>query len=101
VSFHQTTTIRYAVKVQGDKSPYDGDWVYWSTRLGRDPTKPRRVTQLLKRQRGRCVQCRLRFTAEDVMEVHHQDGNHRNNAYANLALLHGHCHDAVHSTRCQ
>ncbi len=40
----------------------------------------------------------MRFTAEDVMEVHHQDGNHRNNAYTNLALLHGHCRDAVHGT---
>jgi RNA-directed DNA polymerase len=32
---------------------------------------------------------------EDHLEVHHRNGNH-DNTYANLALLHGHCHDEVH-----
>jgi len=27
------------------------------------------------------------------MEVHHLDGNHRNNRYSNWTLLHAHCHD--------
>ncbi len=34
------------------------------------------------------------------MEVHHHDGNHANNAFDNLRLLHGHCHDVVHGSRC-
>jgi RNA-directed DNA polymerase len=101
LSFHQTTTVSRFVKVQGDKSPYDGDWVYWSTRLGRDPSKPRRVTRLLKRQRGCCALCGLRFTTQDVLEVHHHDGNHNNNAFDNLRLMHGHCHDIAHGSRCQ
>jgi RNA-directed DNA polymerase len=108
LSFHQTTTVSRFVKVQGDKSPgacpergrRDGDWVYWSTRLGRDPNKPRRVTRLLKRQRGCCALCGLRFTTEDVIEVHHHDRNHNHNAFDNLRLMHGHCHDIVHGTRC-
>jgi RNA-directed DNA polymerase len=89
------------VKVRGDKSPYDGDWPYWSERLGRDPTKPKRVTRLLKQQKGRCTLCGLRFVAEDVTEVHHQDGNRNNNRYTNLALLHAHCHDQAHGIRYQ
>ena len=108
LSFHQTTVVSRFVKVQGDKSPgacpergrRDGDWVYWSTRLGRDPNKPRRVTRLLKRQRGCCALCGLRFTTEDVIEVHHHDRNHNHNAFDNLRLMHGHCHDIVHGTRC-
>jgi hypothetical protein len=28
------------MKVQNTRSPFDGDWVYWATRLGRDPAKP-------------------------------------------------------------
>jgi hypothetical protein len=88
------------VMVQGNKSPYDADWVYWSTRLGRDPSKPRRVTRLLKRQRGYCAHCGLRLTTEDVIEVHHYDRNHHNNAFDNLRLMHGHCHDIVHGSRC-
>lgn len=90
------TKIQRHVKVRGDKSPFDGDWTYWATRLGRDPTKPQRVVKLLKYQRGRCPQCGLRFRATDIMEVHHIDHNRQNNAYANLQLLHGHCHDEVH-----
>ena len=99
-----TTAVSHLVYVQGDKSPgawpersrRDGDWVYWSTRLGRDPSKPRRVTRLLKRQRGCCALCGLHFTTEDVIEVHHHDENHNNNTFDNLRLMHGHCHDIVH-----
>ena len=85
---------------QRRRSPYDSDWVYWSTRLGRDPNKPRRVTRLLKRQGGRCALCGLRFTTEDVIEVHHYDENHNINAFDNLRLMHGHCHDVVHGKGC-
>lgn len=94
------TPIQRHVKVRGDKSPFDGDWVYWAPRLGRDPSRPQRVVLLLKRQRGRCQHCGLRFMADELMEVHHLDGNRRNNALVNLALLHGHCHDEVHHRRC-
>ena len=90
------TPIQRHVKVRGSKSPYDGDWPYWIERLGRDPSKPKRVINLLKRQASRCLLCGLRFTTEDHLEVHHQNGQHHNNTYANLALLHGHCHDEVH-----
>jgi len=93
---HEDTPIKRHVKVKGDKSPYDGDWPYWMQRLGRDPTKPIRVTRLFKRQKGRCMWRGLRFTAEDIVEVHHRDGNRSNNRYANLELLHGHCHDQLH-----
>jgi len=74
--------------------------VYWSSRLGRDPAKPLRVIRLLKRDEGRCLLCGLRFTIEDVMEVHHWDGNRTNDRYGNLALLHGHCHNEIHGKRC-
>jgi RNA-directed DNA polymerase len=100
VCYADTPIVRH-VKVRGDKSPYDGDWLYWSARLGRDPTRPKRVTRLLKRQKGRCALCGLCFVAEDVMEAHHQDGDRNNNRYANLALLHAHCHDQAHGKRCQ
>jgi RNA-directed DNA polymerase len=93
--------IRRHVKVKGDKSPYDGDWVYWVQRLGRDPTKSTRTIRLLKQQDGQCSICGLYFTTEDAMEVHHWDGNRQNNRYANLALLHAHCHDQIHGERYQ
>jgi len=36
--------------------------------------------------------------AEDLLEVHHRDGDRNNNQYAHLVLLHGHCHDVAHAT---
>jgi RNA-directed DNA polymerase len=93
------THIRRHVKVQGAKSPYDGDWAYWVERLGRDPSKPNRVIALLKNQLGRCLHCGLHFTTEDHLETHHRNGNHNDNSLTNLVLLHGHCHDEVHRTK--
>ena len=101
LAYHRDTSIFRHVKVRGDKSPYDGDGVYWGTRLGKDPTKPKRVTWLLKQQAGRCSHCGLPFGAADEMEVHHRDGDRDNNRYANLALLHAHCHDQTHGASCQ
>ena len=40
------------VKVKGDKSPYDGDLVYWSARMGRNPELPNAKAMLLKKQKG-------------------------------------------------
>jgi len=96
VSYAKTSVSRHT-KVKGDKSPFDDDWPYWSARLGRDPTKPTRVVNLLKRQNGRCANCGLRLMTQDITEVHHQDRDRSNNRYSNLMLLHGHCHDLVHS----
>jgi RNA-directed DNA polymerase len=98
--YHDQTAIRRHTKVIGPKSPFDGDWVYWAQRLMRDPLKPLRVVKLLKWQRGKCDECKLPFSADDVVEVHHVNGNHSDNRYANLSLLHGHCHDLVHGQRC-
>ena len=99
------TRIKWHVKAQGTKSPCDGDWAYWTERLGRDPSKPNRVIALLKNQLGRCLRCGLRFMSEDHLENHHRNGNHNDNVLANLALLRGHkipwwdCHDEVHRTK--
>lgn len=69
--------------------------------MGHDPTKPNQITKLLKKQQGRCTYCGLRFMTEDVIEVHHRDGDRSNNWYSNLTLLHGHCHDQVHGEQHQ
>ena len=82
------------VKVQGHRSPYDGDGVYGSTRPGRHPKVGARLARLLKQQHGRCRRCGLFFQHDDRIEVDHINGNHRDSRSANLQALHGHCHDA-------
>ena len=93
---HSEMHIRRHVKVRGEKSPYDGNWVYWSTRLGNHPDVSKRVATLLKRQKGRCARCGLYFTSSgDLPEVDHIVPKHLGgiDAYYNLQLLHRHCHD--------
>jgi RNA-directed DNA polymerase len=91
---HAHTRHQRHVKVQGTRSPYDGDWIYWSTRLGRHPETPPRVARLLQQQRGKCRACGLYFLEGDTIEVDHiipkiQGGHDR---WDNLQLLHRHCH---------
>ena len=98
LSRHSETEIVRWVKVIQDKSPYDGDWVYWSTRMARHPEANKKVAYLLNQQKGKCSHCGYRFNMDDLMEIHHIDKNHRNNKWENLTLLHRHCHDEVHKT---
>ncbi|MBD2504663.1 group II intron reverse transcriptase [Anabaena azotica] len=83
------------VKVKGDKSPYDGDLVYWSTRLGTHPEMPNRKAKFLKQQKGKCPWCGLSFFDWDVLEEDHiiPTAMGGKDEYKNLQLLHRHCHD--------
>ncbi|MBX9256830.1 group II intron reverse transcriptase/maturase [Desmonostoc muscorum CCALA 125] len=83
------------VKVKGEKSPYDGDLVYWSSRLGTHPQMPNRKAKLLKLQKGKCPWCGLSFQEWDVIEIDHQipKALGGKDEWKNLQLLHRHCHD--------
>ena len=92
---HTRIKIARHVKVKGAASPYDGNLVYWSTRMGHSPELSKRVSALLKQQQGKCTHCGLFFREDDVMEVDHiipkaQGGK---DEYKNWQLLHRHCHD--------
>ena len=88
------------VKVKGDKSPFDDDSVYWSSRLGKHPEMSSRKAKLLNQQKGQCPWCELRFHEWDVMEVDHKipialGGK---DEWKNLQLMHRHCHDEKTAT---
>ena len=88
------------IKIQGSRSPFDGDTVYWSSRLGKHPNMPTSKAKLLKYQKGKCSHCGLYFKEEDILETDHiiprKAGG--NNSYKNLQLLHRHCHDKKTAT---
>ncbi|MEW6495098.1 MAG: group II intron reverse transcriptase/maturase [Cyanobacteriota bacterium] len=92
---HADTQIVRHVKVKGESSPYDGNLVYWSTRMGNNPEMPNRVSKLLKRQKGKCAHCGLFFRENDVLEVDHRIPKSQGgkDSYDNWDLLHRHCHD--------
>ena len=80
-------------KVKGDSSPYNGDLIYWSSRMGKHPEMPTRTAFLLKKQKGKCNWCELIFREKDVMETDHiiPTAAGGKDEYKNLQLLHGHC----------
>ena len=86
--------VRHA-KVKGNKSPYDGDWTYWSNRISKHPSVRKEVITLLKKQKGRCEFCGLNFRPTDLIEVDHviprSEGG--SNLLRNKQLLHRHCYD--------
>ena len=92
---HADTPIVRHVKVKGESSPYDGNLVYWSSRMGNNPEMPTRVSKLLKKQKGKCTHCGMFFREDDVMEVDHiiPISKGGKDEYKNLQLLHRHCHD--------
>ena len=94
---HSEHKIKRHIKVIGTKSPYNSDWEYWTTRLGKMPGIKPKLAKLMKMQQGRCGKCKLFLNSDNVIEIHHNDGTHGNNKYENLVLLHGHCHDIIHS----
>ncbi|NEO97755.1 MAG: group II intron reverse transcriptase/maturase [Symploca sp. SIO2E9] len=92
---HADTPIVRHVKVKGESSPYDGNLIYWSSRMGKNPEMPPRVAKLLNAQKGKCTYCEMYFRESDVMEVDHiiPKSKGGRNEYKNLQLLHRHCHD--------
>jgi RNA-directed DNA polymerase len=92
---HSATEIKRHVKVKGESSPYDGNLVYWSTRMGKNPEMPNRVSKLLKKQKGKCTHCGLYLREDDVIEVDHRIAKSQGgkDSYDNWELLHRHCHD--------
>ncbi|WP_375510054.1 group II intron reverse transcriptase/maturase [uncultured Nostoc sp.] len=92
---HTETKIIRHVKVKGDASPYDGNLIYWSSRMGEHPETTTRMATLLKKQKGKCTHCRLYFREEDVLEIDHiaPKSLGGKDEYKNLQILHKHCHD--------
>lgn len=92
---HTETKITRHIKVKGDASPYDGNFTYWASRMGKHPEVKSSVARLLKKQKGKCTLCNLTFKPGDKIESDHivpcQAGG--NKLKDNLQLLHKHCHD--------
>jgi len=96
---HAGTVIRRHVKVQGTASPFDGNLVYWATRLQHHPVTNGTLGKLLARQHGRCGICRLTFRDDDDIEIDHilPQSLGGTDVLTNLMALHRHCHDQRHA----
>lgn len=95
LQWYADVPIKRHDQVAGTKSPYDGNWAYWSKRLRHYPLLTYRQLTLLKRQNGKCRWCGLYFKQGDVVKVDHiiPRRYRGGDEYRNLQLLHVHCHD--------
>ncbi len=82
------------VNVKGKKSPFDGDIAYWSERNSK--LYDGETSKALKRQNQTCGHCGLKCMSEELVHLHHIDGNHNNWKLKNLVVLHESCHDYQH-----
>jgi len=94
---HVHTAISRHVKVAGKRTPFDGDWVYWSSRRGKSPDVSPRVARLLQKQQGHCTECGLYFGDGDQLAVAYINPQRTRGREAtdNLMLVHQHCYDAL------
>jgi RNA-directed DNA polymerase len=83
-------SVNSFIKVKGDKSPFDGDLIYWSKRENANYYGI--TAERLSKQKYTCTHCKLKFLPGDIVELHHQDGNHNNWKPNNLEVLHRECH---------
>ena len=85
------------VNVKGDKSPFDGDIIYWSKR--NSDKYDGATAKTLKKQHHTCEQCGLKFNDEERVHLHHIDGNPENWKPNNLAAIHESCHGYLHMSK--
>jgi len=85
------------IKVKGNKSPFDGDTIYWSERNSK--LYDGATSQALKRQDHACGYCGLKLLSDERVHLHHVDGNHNNWKKNNLLAIHESCHDYIHMSK--
>jgi group II intron reverse transcriptase/maturase len=82
--------VNRSPSVRGNKSVYDHDIEFWSKRNAKYYTGP--LLKTLKKQDYRCNSCNLKILTTDKAELHHIDGNNKNNKPSNIEVLHRSCH---------
>jgi RNA-directed DNA polymerase len=96
---HNARPIQRHIKVRGTASPYDGNFLYWSTRLKNHAMLSGTLSKLLQKQQGKCRWCELLFTDEDHIEIDHivPKSAGGGDELSNKCALHRHCHDQRHA----
>jgi len=82
------------IKVAGNKSPFDGDYIYWAKRLAKYSGLPYSTVKLMIVQQFKCTICNSPFLHGERMEIDHIIPKSRGGSdkYDNLQLIHRICH---------
>jgi group II intron reverse transcriptase/maturase len=96
-------TVAYSenkfINVKGEKSPYDGDLIYWSSRESK--LYDGETSKAIKKQNHSCASCGHKFMPGQKIHLHHIDGDHSNWKKDNLEALHESCHDYHHMSKAR
>jgi len=87
-------------KIKGEANPFDPRWEAYCQHRDRYLTLQRSSgsrAQILHQQQGLCPVCRQVVQFDDMLELHHRDGQHQNNCQRNLVFLHPNCHRQTHN----
>jgi group II intron reverse transcriptase/maturase len=87
------------INVKGEKSPYDGDIAYWSSRECK--LYDGKTSKAIKKQNHSCASCGHKFMPGQKIHLHHIDGVHSNWKKDNLEALHESCHDYLHMSKAR
>lgn len=85
------------INVAGERSPYDGDILYWSTRNSKLYNGI--TASLLRKQHHTCGYCEAKLLDDERVHLHHIDSNHHNWKGQNLMVVHQSCHDYIHMSK--
>jgi RNA-directed DNA polymerase len=98
---HAQMPIQRHTKVKGTASPFDGNLLYWATRLKNHPGTTSTLGKLLQKQQGKCRWCGLLVRDEDQIEMDHITPKSEGGGeeVSNKMALHRHCHDQRHAKR--
>lgn len=87
--FDVSTNVTWK-KVQGARSPYDGDAEYWSTR---NSILSGTVSEkIYRKQKGMCALCDSKLHWYESWERHRKNKNKLDNSLSNIQLVHLRCH---------
>jgi RNA-directed DNA polymerase len=82
------------IKIQGTRSPFDGDYIYWAKRLAKYSNLSASMNGMMKSQNFRCAICNDSFSLGEPLEIDHITPKSRggSDSYNNLQLVHKICH---------
>jgi len=80
--------------VEGKASPFNGNLIYWATRIGKSTLIPLNKARLIKEQNGRCGICGEYFLPDDIIERDHivSKALIGKNLRENVQAVHRYCH---------
>lgn len=91
-----TIGIERHIQVKGNASPDDPNLTeYWDTRRQRPKGPTKLHNRLWARQKGKCTHCEQWLDRNEELNIHHVNGDRKDNRLINLQLMHETCHHQI------